>query len=71
VQAAFDTVMQGRTTFVIADRLSTLEKADQVVMVDKERIVDRGSHRELMARDGAYTRLIRRVFGSKTAVAAR
>ncbi|WP_254772570.1 ABC transporter transmembrane domain-containing protein [Nitrosospira multiformis] len=71
VQAALDTAMQGRTTFVIADRLSTLEKADQVVMVDKERIVERGSHRELMARDGAYTRLIRRLFGSKAAVAAR
>jgi subfamily B ATP-binding cassette protein MsbA len=71
VQAALDTAMQGRTTFVIADRLSTLEKADQVVMVDKERIVERGSHRELMARDGAYTRLIRRLFGSKAAVAVR
>ena len=71
VQAALDTAMQDRTTLVIADRLSTLEKADQVVMVDKERIVERGSHRELMARGGAYTRLIRRLFGSKAAVAAR
>lgn len=71
VQAALDTAMQGRTTFVIADRLSTLERADQVVMVDKERIVERGSHRELMARDGAYTRLVRRLFGSKAAIAAR
>lgn len=71
VQAALDAVMQGRTTLVIADRLSTLEKADQVVMVHKERIVEKGSHRELMARDGAYTRWIHRVFGSKAAVAAR
>jgi subfamily B ATP-binding cassette protein MsbA len=71
VQAALDTAMQGRTTFVIADRLSTLEKADQVVMVDKERIVERGSHRELMARDGAYTRLVRRLFVSRGAVVAR
>ena len=71
VQAALDAAMQGRTTLVIADRLSTLEKADQVVMVNKERIVERGLHRELMARDGAYTRLVRRLFGSKAAVAAR
>jgi subfamily B ATP-binding cassette protein MsbA len=71
VQAALDAAMQGRTTLVIADRLSTLEKADQVVMLNKERIVERGLHRELMARDGAYTRLIRRLFGSKASVAAR
>jgi subfamily B ATP-binding cassette protein MsbA len=71
VQAALDTAMQGRTTLVIADRLSTLEKADQVVMVDREHIVERGSHRELMARDGAYTRLVRRLFVSRSAVAAR
>jgi subfamily B ATP-binding cassette protein MsbA len=59
VQAALDKIMHGRTTLVIANRLSTLEKADRVVLLDKGRIVECGQHLELLARDGAYTRFAR------------
>lgn len=59
VKAALDAVMQGRTTLVIANSSSTLEKADRVVLLDKGRIIEIGSHQELFARGGAYARLAR------------
>jgi subfamily B ATP-binding cassette protein MsbA len=49
--------MQGRTTLVVAHRLSTIEGADVILVMDKGRIVEQGSHRELLARDGAYAKL--------------
>jgi subfamily B ATP-binding cassette protein MsbA len=49
--------MQGRTTLVIAHRLSTIEHADRVVAMDQGRIVESGSHAELIARGGLYARL--------------
>jgi subfamily B ATP-binding cassette protein MsbA len=57
VQAALEAVVQERTTLVIADRLATVEKADRVVLLGKGGAVEIGSHRELLARGGAYTRL--------------
>ncbi len=57
IQAALDRVMKGRTTLVIAHRLSTIEKADVIMVMDAGKIVERGSHAELIARDGHYTRL--------------
>ena len=57
IQAALDRVMQGRTTVVIAHRLSTIEKADVIMVMDQGRIVEQGSHRELLARNGHYARL--------------
>ena len=57
VQDALDVLMQGRTTLVIAHRLSTIEHADRVVAMDQGRIVESGSHAELIARGGLYARL--------------
>ncbi|MGZ5575835.1 MAG: lipid A export permease/ATP-binding protein MsbA [Methylobacter sp.] len=57
IQAALQKVMSNRTTLVIAHRLSTIENADMILVIDHGRIVERGSHRELIAKNGAYARL--------------
>ena len=54
IQAALDALMEGRTTFVIAHRLSTVRRADMILLMDKGQIVERGTHNELLARGGLY-----------------
>ena len=59
VQVALGRLRQGRTTIVIAHRLSTVRDADLVVVIDGGRVVERGSHAALLDRDGLYARLVR------------
>jgi subfamily B ATP-binding cassette protein MsbA len=64
VQAGLDALMRGRTTIVIAHRLSTVERADRIVVLDKGEIAEIGTHRELLARGGIYARLYRLQFAA-------
>ena len=62
IQAALQTLMEGRTTFVIAHRLSTIENADLILVLDEGRIVESGSHTELLLNNSHYSRLYRMQF---------
>jgi ATP-binding cassette subfamily B protein len=66
IQAAFDKAMRGRTSLVIAHRLSTILQADVIFVVDRGRVVERGTHSELLAKDGIYARLYRTQFEKGT-----
>jgi len=57
VQDALDRLMRGRTTFVVAHRLSTVQRADQILVLDRGQIVERGTHDELLSSRGLYHRL--------------
>lgn len=62
IQAALERLMEGRTTIAIAHRLSTILRADQILVFDHGRIVERGTHRSLLAAGGLYARLYREQF---------
>jgi ATP-binding cassette subfamily B protein len=62
IQAALERLMVNRTTIAIAHRLSTILAADQILVVDGGRIVERGTHAELIEHDGLYARLYREQF---------
>ena len=65
VQASLERLMAGRTTLVIAHRLSTVQKADLIVVLDKGRIVEQGKHEELLALGGVYASLYRMQFSEE------
>ncbi len=71
IQESLDKLSVGRTTLVIAHRLSTIKGADEIVVLDQGRIVERGSHEELLKANGAYAELYRSQFvGEDDAVVA-
>jgi ABC-type multidrug transport system fused ATPase/permease subunit len=71
VQRALDNLMRGRTTFVIAHRLATIRRADRILVLDGGRIVQQGTHPELLTQPGLYQELFELQFGRRTDMSSR
>ena len=62
IQKAFDTMMHGRTSFIVAHRLSTIQEADKILVMRDGKIVEQGTHEELLAKRGFYEQLYQSQF---------
>jgi subfamily B ATP-binding cassette protein MsbA len=71
VEEAMEELLQGRSTLIIAHRLSTVQRADRVVVIDRGRVVEEGRHSQLLAAEGVYSRLYRGQFREEDALPAR
>jgi ATP-binding cassette subfamily B protein len=67
VQQALEVVMRNRTTLVIAHRLATVQQADRILVMDEGRVVESGTHAELVGKGGLYGRLAALQFGKEAA----
>lgn len=66
IQKAFSTMMEGRTTFIVAHRLSTIQEADLILVMNDGNIIEQGNHQTLLAQDGFYKKLYQSQFSNKT-----
>ena len=66
IQEALDELCKGRTTLVVAHRLSTIKGADKIVVLTEEGIQEEGTHQQLLERDGLYTRLYNSQFAAQS-----
>jgi ATP-binding cassette subfamily B protein len=65
VQKAFSEIMRGRTSFVVAHRLSTIKEADTIIVMRSGRIAEKGTHEELLEKGGFYAKLYKSQFGGE------